>query len=72
MAPVVLKSPARRAALRGLAAARSAGLVAGLTGCGFAPRQAPKFAFASLQATAHANTAALAGPPPSPGYHGYS
>jgi LPS-assembly lipoprotein len=57
MAPVVLKSPARRAALRGLAAAGSVGLVAGLTGCGFALRQAPKFAFESLQVTGYENTA---------------
>ena len=48
MATAVLKSPARRAALRGLAAAGSAGLLAGLTGCGFALRQAPKFAFDSV------------------------
>jgi LPS-assembly lipoprotein len=57
MAPVVLKSPARRAALRGLAAAGTAGLVAGLTGCGFALRQAPKFAFESLQVNGLENTA---------------
>lgn len=57
MAPVVLKSPARRAALRGLAAVGSAGLVAGLTGCGFALRQPPKFAFESMRVTGFENTA---------------
>ena len=56
MAPAVLKSPARRAALRGLAAAGSAGLLAGLTGCGFALRQAPKFAFESVQVAGFENT----------------
>lgn len=56
MAPVVLKSPARRSVLRGFAAAGSVGLVAGLTGCGFALRQAPKFAFESLQVTGYENT----------------
>ena len=57
MATAVLKSPARRAALRGLAAAGSAGLLAGLTGCGFALRQAPKFAFESVQVAGYENTA---------------
>jgi LPS-assembly lipoprotein len=56
MAPAVLKSPARRAVLRGVAAAGSVGLVAGLTGCGFALRQAPKFAFESLQVVGYENT----------------
>jgi LPS-assembly lipoprotein len=56
MASAVLKSPARRAALRGLAAAGSAGLLAGLTGCGFALRQAPKFAFESLRVAGYENT----------------
>lgn len=56
MAPAVLKSPARRVALRGLAAAGSAGLLAGLTGCGFALRQAPKFAFESVRVVGSENT----------------
>ena len=56
MATAVLKSPARRAALRGLAAAGSAGLLVGLSGCGFALRQAPKFAFESVQVTGFENT----------------
>ncbi|MGM9425004.1 LPS-assembly lipoprotein LptE [Hydrogenophaga sp. MI9] len=53
MAAAVLKSPARRAALRGAA---MAGLALGLTGCGFALRQAPKFAFESVQVTGLENT----------------
>ena len=57
MATAILKSPSRRAALRGLAVAGSAGVLAGLTGCGFALRQAPKFAFDSLQVTGFENTA---------------
>lgn len=57
MAPAVLKSPARRAALRGLAAAASSGLLVGLSGCGFALRQAPKFAFESMQVAGFENTA---------------
>lgn len=57
MAPVVLKSPARRAALRGVVMAGSVGMLAGLTGCGFALRQAPTFAFESVQVTGYENTA---------------
>lgn len=53
MAPAVLKSPARRAVLRGVA---MAGLAGGLTGCGFALRQAPTFAFDSVQVTGSENT----------------
>ena len=53
MAAAVLKSPARRAVLRGAA---MAGLAVGLTGCGFALRQAPKFAFDSVQVTGQENT----------------
>lgn len=56
MAPDVLKSPARRVVLRGLALSGSAGLLAGLTGCGFALRQAPKFAFESVQIAGSENT----------------
>jgi LPS-assembly lipoprotein len=36
--------------------AGSAGMLAGLTGCGFALRQAPKFAFDSVQVTGLENT----------------
>ena len=56
MATAILKSPSRRAALRGLAVAGSAGVLAGLTGCGFALRQAPKFAFESIQVAGYENT----------------
>lgn len=49
MASAVLKSPARRAALRGLTGAGVLLSAAGLGGCGFALRQAPKFAFESLR-----------------------
>lgn len=53
MASAVLKSPARRAVLHGIA---MAGLASGLTGCGFALRQAPKFAFDSVQVSGLENT----------------
>lgn len=43
-----LKSPARRVALQGLVGVGSTALLAGLTGCGFALRQAPTFAFDSV------------------------
>ena len=56
MATAILKSPSRRAALRGLAVAGSAGVLAGLNGCGFALRQAPKFAFESIQVAGYENT----------------
>lgn len=56
MATAILKSPARRAALRGLAVAGSVGVLASVPGCGFALRQAPKFAFESLQVAGYENT----------------
>jgi LPS-assembly lipoprotein len=43
-------------ALRGLLVAGSAGVLTSLTGCGFALRQAPKFAFDSVLVTGLENT----------------
>lgn len=48
MTSAVLKLPSRRAALHGFLGAGSVVLLSSLTGCGFALRQAPTFAFDSV------------------------